>query len=94
MAAAYAKNVGKARPLVTLDTPIYAIKVPAYHASSWRDVILELDWRKFWCGPYEMFARAAFGRRATDSPPYLRSKKAFDSENHSILLSKTWTSRF
>jgi len=40
--AEYAKNLGKARSLVTRDTFIYAIKVPAYHASSWRDVILEL----------------------------------------------------
>jgi len=32
--AEYAKNLGKARSLVTRDTFIYAIKVPAYHASS------------------------------------------------------------
>jgi len=42
-----------------------------YGVSFWRNGVLQIWWRNFWCKPYQIFMQAAFGPCATGSPPHL-----------------------
>jgi len=88
--AAYAKILEKASPLVTRDTPINAMKYPLImlhlEAVLYSNLINE--------NSDAVHTKCLLGPHLAGGPqiphhPALDLRKAFDSENHSILLSKT-----